>query len=95
MKYLVDALAAHEVHVARFYMKRGAYLAVANRAQYVLEHYPNAPATKEALVLMVQAYDKLGLTDLKNDAERVFKLNFPGDKPLTGSRSGKPWWMLF
>jgi outer membrane protein assembly factor BamD len=95
MRYLVDALASHEIHVARFYMKRGAYLAAANRAQYTLQHYPQAPATEQALVLMVQAYDALGLTDLKSDALRVLKLNFPGNKYLTGAQGGKPWWKLF
>jgi len=95
MKYLVDALASYEIHVARFYMKRGAYLAAANRAQSVLQHYPNAPATEEALAMMVQAYDALGLADLKNDALRVLKLNFPGNKYLTGAQSDKPWWKLF
>lgn len=95
MKYLVNALASHEIHVARFYMKRGAYLAAANRAQYVLQHYPQAPATEQALVLMAQAYDALGLTDLKSDTLRVLKLNFPGNAYLTGAQGGKPWWKLY
>ena len=46
MRYLVNALASHEVHVARYYMKRGAYLAAANRAQYAIQHYPQAPARR-------------------------------------------------
>ena len=48
MRYLVNALASHEVHVARYYMKRGAYVAAANRAQYALQNYPQAPANEEA-----------------------------------------------
>jgi hypothetical protein len=61
MKYLVNALASLELHVARYYMKRGAYLAAANRAQYAVMNYPEAPATEEALFIMVKAYDSLGL----------------------------------
>jgi outer membrane protein assembly factor BamD len=77
MKYLVNALASLEVHVARYYMKRGAYLAAANRAQYAVKNYPNAPATEEALFIMVKAYDAMGMNDLRDDAERVMRKNYP------------------
>ena len=77
MKYLVNALASLELHVARYYMKRGAYLAAANRAQYAVKNYPNAPATEEALFIMVKAYDALGLDDLRDDAERVMRKTYP------------------
>src|SRR5258708_5954575 len=53
MKYLVNALASHEVHVARYYMKRGAYIAASNRAQYALKNYPQAPPQEEALLIMI------------------------------------------
>src|SRR6185369_10780340 len=96
MNYLVNALASHEVHVARYYMKRTAYIAAANRAQYSLKTYPQAPANEEGLVILVQAYDKLGMTDLRNDAERVLKTNFPDSKYLSGKGgSSKPWWQLW
>ena len=62
MKYLVNALASHEVHVAQYYMRRGGYIAAANRAQYALVNYPQAPADEEALFILVKAYDALGLT---------------------------------
>src|SRR5213075_2270869 len=52
MRYLINALANNEVYVARYYMKRGAYVAAANRAQYAIEHYPQAPAVEEAMVLL-------------------------------------------
>jgi outer membrane protein assembly factor BamD len=96
MNYLVNALASHEVHVARYYMKRGAHVAAANRAQTALKMYPQAPANEEGLLIMVQAYDALGLTDLRNDAERVLKTNFPRSKYLTG-RGGdtKSWWRFW
>src|SRR3954471_1136004 len=77
MRYLVNGLASHEVHVARYYMKRGAYLAAANRAQFVIEHYPQAPATEEAVFILVKAYDALGMNDLRDAADRVMRTNFP------------------
>lgn len=96
MNYLVNALASHEVHVARYYMKRGAFVAAANRAQYALKTFPNAPANEEGLLILVQAYDKLGMTDLRNDAERVMKTNFPDSKFLAGKATkSTPWWQLW
>jgi outer membrane protein assembly factor BamD len=96
MKYLVNALASHEVHVARYYMKRGAYVAAANRAQYALLNYAQAPAVEEALFVMVKAYDAMGMTDLRDDADRVMHKNFPDSAYFKGT-SGKqdPWWMLW
>lgn len=97
MNYLVNALASHEVHVARYYMKRGAYLAAANRAQFALKAYPQAPANEEGLVLLVQAYDRMGITDLRDDAERVLKRNFPDSPWLKGDprREKIPWWQIW
>src|SRR5882762_1586584 len=77
MRYLVNALASNEVHVARYYMKRTAYIAAANRAQYAVEHYPDAPAVEEAIFILARAYDALGMTDLRDAAERVMRTNFP------------------
>ncbi|OGA26045.1 MAG: outer membrane protein assembly factor BamD, partial [Betaproteobacteria bacterium RIFCSPLOWO2_02_FULL_67_26] len=65
MNYLLNALAAHEVHVARYYMGRSAYVAAANRAQFALKTYPQAPANEEGLVILVKAYDALGMNDLR------------------------------
>ena len=96
MKYLVNALASHEVHVARYYMKRGAYVAAANRAQYALLNYAQAPAVEEALFVMVKAYDALGMTDLRDDADRVMHKNFPDSAYFKGAAGKKdPWWMLW
>ncbi len=93
MKYLVNALASSEVHVARYYMKRGAYIAAANRAQYALQNYPQTPALEEALLIMVQAYDALGMSDLRNDAERIMRKNFPESAYLKSADSRQePWW---
>src|SRR5438132_3915986 len=82
MKYLVNALASHEVHVARYYMKRGAYVAAANRAQYALKNYPQAPAQEDALLIMIRAYDVLGMPELRDDAERILRKNFPDSVQL-------------
>ena len=97
MNYLLNALASHEVHVARYYMRRGAYIAAANRAQYAVKTYPRAPATEEGLVILVKAYDALGMKDLRDDAERVMLKNFPNSPYLKGDprQAGTPWWQIW
>ena len=96
MNYLVNALASHEVHVARYYMKRKAYVAAANRTQYALKTYPGAPANEEGLVIMVKAYDAMGMVALRDDAERVMKNNFPDSVYLKGGpRKDVPWWQIW
>ncbi|TCV90428.1 Beta-barrel assembly machine subunit BamD [Sulfurirhabdus autotrophica] len=96
MKYLVNALAYHDVHVARYYVKRGAYVAAANRAQSVVKNFPQSPAQEEALALMVKSYDALGLKELRDDAHRILKLNFPKSAYLTGySPETKDWWKFW
>jgi outer membrane protein assembly factor BamD len=97
MNYLVNALASNEIHVARYYMKRGAYVAAANRVQFSLKTYPQAPANEEGLVILVKAYDTMGLKDLRDDAERVMKKNFPNSPYLKGDprKAGSPWWQIW
>jgi outer membrane protein assembly factor BamD len=96
MTYLVGALARLETHVARYYMKRGAYLAAINRAQYVVKSYPDSPATEEALFIMVRAYDLLEMNDLRDDVERVMRKNFPDSVYYTrGLDQPEPWWKLW
>jgi len=97
MNYLVNNLAANEVHVARYYYKRGAYVAAANRGKFVLENYQQAPALEEAVALMARSYDKLGMNDLRNDAVKVLKHNFPNSPYLTseGRLPEKSWWKFW
>jgi len=96
MAYLVNALALNEVHVARYYMKRGAYVAAVNRAQASIKTYPDAPANEEALFIMIKAYDALNMTDLRDDAERVMKKNFPSSVFYKrGLNRVEPWWKLW
>lgn len=77
MIFLRNRLAKYEVHVAKYYIKRGMYVAALNRTKFVLENYQGAPASRDALKLMAEAYRKLGVTDLAVDAERVLTQNFP------------------
>lgn len=96
MEYLVNALASMEVHVGRYYIKRGAYIAAANRAQYAVKTYPEAPAIEEAMFILVTAYDKLGLNDLRDDADRVMRKNFPNSRFYKDGLERKTaWWKLW
>lgn len=97
MRYLVNALASHEVHVARYYMKRTAYIAAVNRAQYAIQHYPQAPAVEEAVFILVKAYDALGMPELRDAADRVMQKNFPDSAYLKpgGRKPDVPWWRLW
>ena len=93
MKYLVNALAAHEVHVARYYLRRGAYVAAANRAQTVVQQYQQAPAVHDALQIMVAAYDGLQMPQLRDDAKRVLDTNYPANLSAVPEKS--PWWKFW
>lgn len=96
MAYLVNALAQHEIHVARYYQKRNAFLAAANRAQETIKSFPNAPVVEEALAIMIYSYDQLGMKDLAADSRRVLALNFPKSRfnsdPAPAQR---PWWKIW
>jgi len=90
MRYLTNAMSSYEVHVADYYYRRGAYLAAANRAQASLINYPRTAANEDALILMVNSYERLGLTQLRDDARRVLKETFPDGKYFTAE--ARPWW---
>jgi len=103
MKYLVNALAKYELHVARYYLRRGAYIAAVNRAQGILTLYPNSPSTRDALEIMVQAYDAMGMTTLRDDAKCVLAQNnstpssIPGGNeiPAGETKPEKRWWQIW
>ncbi len=82
MVYLRNKLARYELNVAGYYFRRGAYLSAANRAIYILENYPQTPATPDALVIMIKAYRQLGVEDLAADALQVMQLNYPDHEAL-------------
>jgi outer membrane protein assembly factor BamD len=75
--YLRNRLAQHEVNVAHFYLRRGAYIAALNRGKYVIENYQRTPAMPEALFIMAKAYKILELDDLSEDTIRVLEINYP------------------
>jgi outer membrane protein assembly factor BamD len=97
MIYLVEALARHEIHVARYYISRGAYLAAANRAQDSIVRFPNSPTHKEALEVLIESYDRMGMSDLRDDAKRVLAKNFPEDAlgQQGKNRASKPWYQFW
>jgi outer membrane protein assembly factor BamD len=97
MDYIVNSLAEYEVHVARYYYRRGAYLAAANRAQQAVRDYQQTPASEEALYIMAVSYDKLGLTELRDDADRVLKRNYPSSRYLREGIRGpeRAWWQFW
>lgn len=94
MNRLVDALGGHEMYVARYYMKRGAYVAALNRAQDVIKNYSNTRYVEEALALMIVAYEKLAMPQLALDTRRVLALNYPHSRYLTTpwQVDELPWW---
>ena len=95
MQYLVNSLARHELHIADYYLRRGAYIAAINRAQDIIKSYPNSPSTREALEIMVRSYDAMGLTELRDDAKRVLAGN-PGAKSSQGDvLNPTSWWQFW
>ncbi len=77
MIYLRNLLAEHEIYVADFYMKRGAYLAAIGRAKYVIENLPNTPQTPFALSILVEAYEILEYEDLRKTSLEILNANYP------------------
>jgi outer membrane protein assembly factor BamD len=94
MRYLTNSLALYEVKVARYYYNRGAYIAAVNRAQTALVTYPRTPANEDALEVLVKSYDKLGLTQLRDDSDRILRQTFPNSPYVTGI-TDKPWWKFW
>ncbi len=99
MQYLVNTLAGSDLHVASYYLRRGAYVAAANRAKQVMIDYPQSPMSRNALQIMVQAYDAMGMNDLRDDTKRVLDLNIAKDGHPPGSISHtmheKAWWRFW
>ena len=96
MVYLVEALARQEIHVARYYLSRGAYLAAVNRAQDAIVKFPNSPIHREALEVMIEGYDRMGMAALRDDARRVLQKNYPADRMAgEGENRTKPWWKFW
>jgi len=94
MDFTVNMLSQYEVHVAGYYMRRQAYVAAANRAKESVLEFPQTASTPEALSIMVSAYDRLGLTLLRDDAQRVLDKNFP-TSAFTAENKNKAWWKFW
>jgi outer membrane protein assembly factor BamD len=94
MSWLVNTMAEHQVHTARFYYEREGYVAAINRAQTVLTDYEGVPATEEALYIMMMSYQKLDMPDMSKDAERVLLTNFPNTQLIAKGlpKTEYSWW---
>ncbi len=97
MNYVVNSLAQSEVHVARYYFERTAYLAAINRAQTAITEYQGVPALEEALFIMIKSYDALNMTQMRDDTRRVMEKNYPQTPYLSQGFKAKaqPWWKLW
>jgi outer membrane protein assembly factor BamD len=93
--WLVDTIARNEVHVAEYYYTRGAYVAAVNRAQTVITDFQGVPVAERALYISYLSYDKLGMTELRDDVKRVLDQNFPNtrlyEQGLDGNAGGSNW----
>jgi outer membrane protein assembly factor BamD len=96
MAYIRNSLARSDLYVARFYFSKGAYVAAINRAQTAIEEYREVPAVEEALFILYQSYDRLGLDQLRDDTRRILEKNYPNSALINPQNaSKKPWWKLW
>lgn len=92
MIYLRDRLAAYDTYIARYYYKRGAYVAAVRRCRLVLQNYEGAPAVKNALAVMILSYDRLKLKTLSAQARKVYAANFTGSVRDAAAITESHWW---
>ena len=95
MIYLRNRLADYEVHVARYYMKRGAYVAAVQRAKGCVEQYDGAPAIHDALAILVEGYDRLNLPELAAKAKEVYHANYSGEVRDAKAEIKNHWWNIW
>jgi len=97
MRYIINSLAAYEVHVARYYYERGAYVAAINRAQSAITEYREVPAIEEAMYILIRSYEALGMTTLADDTKRVMAKSYPNSEYIARGFKGKqdPWWKVW
>jgi outer membrane protein assembly factor BamD len=97
MTYIVNSLAQYEVHVARYYYNRGAFVAAINRAQSALTDYKDVPALEEALFILLRSYEALGMKQLADDTRRVMEKNYPKSEYLARGfkKADDPWWKFW
>jgi outer membrane protein assembly factor BamD len=95
MIFLRNRLADYEVHVASYYLKRGAYVAAAQRSKGAIEQYDGAPAMEEALAILIEAYDRLNLKELAEQTRTVYNANFEGNVRQAQAEVNKSWWQFW
>lgn len=97
MTYIVNSLAQYEIHVARYYYSRGAYISAINRAQTAIADYRDVPVLEEALFILYRSYDALKMTQLRDDTRRVMEKNYPQSEYLSkGFKSvDSPWYKFW
>jgi len=91
MVFLRNNLAAYEIIVADYYLRRKAYIAAANRARYALETFPDTPQTPEALIVLHKAYTALDLPQLADGSMSVLELNYPDNYYVQGRKKRRSW----
>ena len=95
MLYLRNRLASYEVHVARYYLSRGAYVAAAQRAKGAIEQYDGAPAIRDALAILIECYDHLNLQPLAAQSRQVYELNYAGEVRTAQADVKRSWWKIW
>ena len=93
MIFLRNRLANYDVYIAKFYLSRGIYVGAINRAKFAIENYDGAPVIRDALAVMVDAYNKLGMQDLARDTQRVLEQNFSASEVKEAER--RRWWKFW
>lgn len=97
MLYIVNSLAQYEVHVARYYYERGAYVAAVNRAQSAIADYKEVPAQEDALYILMLSYERLNMADMAADTKRVLEASYPNTRLLANGfrKDDRPWWKIW
>lgn len=97
MRYIVNSLAQYEVHVARYYYERGAYVAAVNRAQSAISDYKEVPAQEDALYILMLSYERLNMADMAADTKRVLEASYPNTRLLANGfrKDDRPWWKMW
>lgn len=99
MQFLINTLSRSDISIAAYYLRRGAYIAAINRANNVLKDFPQTRQTRDALQILVLAYNALGQNDLRDDAQRILDLNIAKDgiKPSIANtlKPSGSWWQFW
>jgi outer membrane protein assembly factor BamD len=95
LQYLINTLAASDINTANYYLRRGAFQAAVNRAQSVIVNFPESPQSRNALEIMVKAYEGMGLVTLRDDTQKILDVNIAKDGVRPSKRPSAPWWQFW